>query len=223
VATPPSRFLIWGGGGHGKVVADLVRAVGGKVIGFVDRDPDKLGQEVEPGGARVIQSEKEFLAFVQQHGTCSSDAEAVVLAVGDNRTREQCARRLADLPLPCVVHPSATTSPSAAVGRGTVVFAGAIINAEARLGDAVIINSGAIVEHDCRLGDGCHLSPGAILGGGVRVGARSWIGAGATVVHAVSIGSDVIVGAGAVIIRDVPDGVTIVGNPGRVIHERQAV
>lgn len=223
MARPPSRFLIWGGGGHGKVVADLIRAVGGNVVGFIDRDPAKLGQVVEPGGARVIQTEHDFLEFVQQHAACPGGVDAVALAIGDNRSREQCAQQLAKLALPPLVHPTAATSPSITTGRGTVVFAGAIINAEARLGNSIIVNSGAIVEHDCQLGDACHLSPGAILGGGVRVGARSWIGAGATVVHGVCIGTDVIVGAGAVIIHDVPDGVTIVGNPGRIIRERQVV
>ncbi|MGH7508097.1 MAG: acetyltransferase [Gemmatimonadales bacterium] len=220
---PPSRFLIWGAGGHGKVVADLVRAVGGTVVGFVDRDPDKLGRVVEPGGGRVTQSEKDFLAFVQRHGTCPGGADAVALAIGDNSTREQCVQRLANLVLPSLVHPAAACSSSVSAGRGTVVFAGAVINAEACLGDAVIVNSGAIVEHDCKLSAGCHLSPGATLGGAVQVGSRSWIGAGATVVQGVNVGHDVMVGAGALIIHDVPDGVTIVGNPGRIIRMRQVV
>ena len=33
-----ARFLLWGAGGHGKVVAHLVRATGGTVAGFVDGD-----------------------------------------------------------------------------------------------------------------------------------------------------------------------------------------
>lgn len=220
---PPSRFLIWGAGGHGKVVADLVRAIGGTVVGFVDSDPAKLGRVVEPGGARVMQTENDFLAYVHRHGACSSGADVVALAIGDNRAREQCVPRLANLVLPSLVHPAAASSPSVSAGRGTVVFAGAVINAQACLGDAVIVNSGAIVEHDCNLGTGCHLSPGATLGGGVQIGSRSWIGAGATVIQDVRVGNDVIVGAGAVIIRDVPEGVTIVGNPGRIIRHRQLV
>ena len=223
MAARPEQFLIWGGGGHGKVVADLVRALGAHVAGFVDRDPDKLGQQVEPGGGRVNHGEKEFLGFVQHHQSFPPGCDAIALAVGDNRIREQCARRLVDLPIPSLVHPRSTVSPSAKLGRGTVVFAGAVLHADARLGDAVIVNTGAIVEHDCNIADACHLSPGATLSGGVRIGERSWIGAAATIIHGVTVGSDVIVGAGAVIIQDVPDGVTVVGNPARVIREPQAV
>lgn len=219
----PSQVLVWGAGGHAKVVAELVRAVGATVLGFVDSDSATLGRVIEPGGPRMTYIEADFLAYVQRNGACPGGADAVALAIGDNRAREECAHQLEHIAMPCLVHPTSFISPSSIIGRGTVVFAGAIINAEARLGEAVIVNSGAIVEHDCWLGGACHVSPNATLGGGVRVGSRSWIGAGATVVHGVSVGSDVIVGAGAVIIHDVPDGVTIVGNPGRVIRQRQVV
>ena len=50
MATRTERVLIWGGGGHGKVVADLVRATGREVAGFADRDAAKVGRMVEPGG-----------------------------------------------------------------------------------------------------------------------------------------------------------------------------
>ena len=53
-ARPVGPLIVWGAGGHGKVVADLVRAAGGRTLGFVDADPDKLGREVEPGGGRVV-------------------------------------------------------------------------------------------------------------------------------------------------------------------------
>ncbi len=211
------RFLIWGGGGHGKVVADLVRASGDDVVGFVDRDAAKLGEVVDPGGARVVLAEDEFVASLGDGGAWRYDASAVALAVGDNAARLACLARLADVDAPALVHPTAARSPSAVVGRGAVVFANAVVNAAAAIGSAVIVNSGAVVEHDCDVGDGAHVSPGAVLSGGVRVGARTWIGAGATVIQGVRIGADVVVGAGAVVIRDVPDGATVVGNPARVI------
>lgn len=214
---PVRSFLIWGGGGHGKVVADVVRALGHAIIGYVDRDPAKLHQAVEPGGARVVLTEGALLATVQAQAGYPLDANAIALAVGGNAARQRCYHQLGTLDLPALVHPSAICSPSARVGGGSVVFPLAVLNADARVGAVVVVNSGAIVEHDCVLADAVHISPGATLGGGVRVGERSWIGAGATVIHGISVGSDVVVGAGAVIIRDVPDGVTIVGNPGRVL------
>lgn len=210
-------LLVWGGGGHGRVVADLVRAAGYAVAGFVDRDAARLGEMVEPGGGRVVADEAAFLREAGQ-GRCANGADGVILAVGDNRARHDCLLRVSGLQAPALVHPSAVVSPSARLGRGTVVLPLAVVNAAARLGDAVIVNSAAVVEHDCVLGDAVHVSPGAVLAGGVHVGDRTWVGAGAAVIQGVRIGRDAMIGAGAVVIRDVPDGATVVGNPARPIH-----
>lgn len=214
----PERLLIWGGGGHGAVVADAARCAGHAVVGFVDADPGKLGRVAEPGGARVVCSEDELLQAIAGGGPLPQGCTAVALGIGDNRRREQAAVRLGARLAPPVVHPAAVVSPSASIGAGTVVFARAVLNPAASLGRAVIVNTGAIVEHDCVVADGAHLSPGAVLAGGVRVGTRSWVGAGATVIQGIRIGAGSIVGAGAVVIRDVEDGVTVVGVPARVIR-----
>jgi sugar O-acyltransferase (sialic acid O-acetyltransferase NeuD family) len=214
-----SRLLIWGAGGHGRVVADLVRACGHELLGFVDADPGKRDQVVEPGGARVVLSEQNLLRAVVE-GALPEGIDGVALAIGDNRTRLQSLLQLGSLCVPTLVHPSAVVSPSARISRGSVVFPTAVINAGARLGHAVIVNSAAVVEHDCEVAEGAHISPHATLAGGVRVGARSWVGAGATVIQNVVVGTDAIVGAGSAVIRDVPDGATVVGVPARPVRPR---
>ena len=215
-----NRFLIWGGGGHGKVVADAIRSSGHAVAGFVDADPLKLGGHVEPGGGCVVQLEEEFLRDIRAGAGLGSGADAVALAIGDNRKRLECLRELEGVSVPPVVHPASVLSPSCRLGDGTVVFAGVLVNAAAMIGRAVILNTGCIVEHDCRIADGVHLSPRATLAGGVSVGRRSWIGAGATVIPRIDVGEDVTIGAGAVVIEVVSDGLTMVGVPARPIHAR---
>ncbi|MBV9108419.1 MAG: hypothetical protein JO306_03305, partial [Gemmatimonadetes bacterium] len=80
------RLLVWGGGGHGKVVADAARAAGWTVTGFVDRDASLVGRVVEPGGARVVLDEGALRALLAA-GRLAGQADAVAVAVGDNRTR----------------------------------------------------------------------------------------------------------------------------------------
>jgi sugar O-acyltransferase (sialic acid O-acetyltransferase NeuD family) len=210
VPAPTRRFLIWGAGGHGKVVADLVRACGHDVAGFVDTDPRKLGAQVEPGGARVLFLEEEFL---DSDSEAPGGVEAVALAIGGNHARLQALERLGERRVPVLAHPFAALSPSATVGRGSVILPAAVVNAAASLGAGVIVNSAAVVEHDCRIADGVHISPNATVSGGVQVGRASWIGAGATVIQGVTVGSDALVAAGAVVIRDVPDGGRVAGVP----------
>ena len=209
------RFLIWGGGGHGKVVADLIRTAGGEVAGFIDRDAAKVGKVVEPGGATVLHEEEAFVRLVT--GRADAADHRFALGIGDNRLRLAVMERVGPERFSALVHPTATLSPSCSVEAGAVVFAKAVVNAASAIGAGAIVNSGAIVEHDCEIGPGAHVSPAAVLTGGVRVGRRAWIGAGAVVLPGLRIGADALVGAGAVVTRDVPDGVKVVGNPAHVM------
>lgn len=210
------RILVWGCGGHGKVVGDLVRACGHELVGYVDADRSRLGQVVDTGGGRLVSTQDELLAALEQ-GVLPHNATVVALALGDNALRFECARRLGGFIAPPLVHPRSAASPGALLGEGSVVMAGAVVNPAANVGMAAILNSACVVEHDCVLGPAAHVSPGAVLAGAVTVGACSWIGAGAVVIQGVRIGIRAIVGAGAVVLRDVPDDVTVAGVPARVL------
>jgi UDP-perosamine 4-acetyltransferase len=217
-----TAFLIWGAGGHGKVVADVVRASGGTVAGFVDSDPAKLGRLVEPGGGRVLMMEEEFLGRLDRLDRLPDGVDAVALAFGNNALRIESHRRLGAHRCPPLIHPRATVSESVMIGDGTVVLAGAVINPAARIGCAVIVNTGAIVEHDCVVEDGVHLAPRSVVGGGVRIGRGAWIGIGAIVIQQIAVGAETRVGAGAAVIHDVADGATVVGVPAKPIVPRSA-
>src|SRR5258705_7914715 len=137
-------LLVWGGGGHGKVVADLIRACGLQLVGFVDRDVAKRGVVVEPGGACVTMIQAELEELLKSQADLLGQASSVALGIGDNRVRLRWARRLDALLAPSLVHPRATVSPSAMVGAGSVVFAGGVLNSRARVGEAVICDTRAV-------------------------------------------------------------------------------
>lgn len=216
----PRSVVVWGAGGHGKVVADLVRACGRDVAAFVDGDPSKVDPRQRTGEGPPVLAEQDFLDRIGVGQRISVGTDVVALGVGDNKPRQEVLARLGVYRLPSFIHPSATVSPSAVLSRGSIALAASVVNAGASIGRAVIVNSGAVVEHDCVIADCVHVSPGAVLAGGVRVGERTWIGAGATVIQGIRIGADVTVGAGAVVIRDVSDGAVVVGVPARPIGPR---
>ncbi|MDB4916565.1 MAG: putative acetyltransferase [Gemmatimonadetes bacterium] len=215
-----ARILIMGAGGHGKVVADLVRAAGHELVGFADANADRHDTVAEPGGARVLLVQESLLALIATDGVFPFGVDQVALAVGDNESRLRLLDALVHWNAGALVHPRATVSASATLGRGTVVFPNAVINAAAVLGDGVIVNTAAVIEHDCTVADGVHLSPGSTLCGNVRVGRCSWIGAGAVVIPGISIGAGARIGAGAVVIRDVAPHVTVAGVPARALSSQ---
>lgn len=203
-------LLIIGAGGHGKVVAETAEAMGCFTpLAFADDRVAELSGTVR---WPVVASTGEAAGLLDSY-------PSAVIAVGHASTRLDFLRQLAGqgFALPVLRHPSAWISPTARFGDGTVVFAGAVIQADARIGSGVIVNTSASVDHDCVLADGVHVCPGAHLGGNVTVGEGSWLGIGCAVKHGVRIGRGVTVGAGAAVVRDVADGQTVVGCPARPI------
>lgn len=211
------RLLIWGAGGHAKVVADLARDQGWRVHGYVDQKPKT---ELLPSSGEEMQhiSERELRQLLERGDVSAAAAEVVALGIGDNIVRLACLDALGEWCAPPLIHSRAAVSESASLGRGSVVFAGAIINAHAIVGRGVIVNTGAIVEHDCGIADAVHVSPGAVLTGGAAVGKSSWIGAGAVLLPGVVVGAASIVGAGAVVTRNVDNDTVVAGNPARILR-----
>lgn len=205
----PKRLLVYGSGGHGKVVADVGRAAGFEIIGFIDDTAVRQGMNV--WGLPISSWEQ-----LRSRWPALEDV-AVALGIGDNRGRERCYQHVSamGLPLATLVHPSAVVASTAALGTGTVVMALVAVNPDAVVEEGAILNTGCVVEHDCQVGRFAHLSPNAALGGKVRIGARAHLGLGAVVLPGVAVGADVRVGAGAVVHREVPDGATVVGVPAR--------
>lgn len=193
------RLVIFGAGGHAKVVVDAIVQQGDSVAGVFDGDAGRYGQEWF--GYTVLGGLDAMIDFAASEGV-----DAVVVAIGDNRIRSMMGARIAErgLRFDSVVHPRAVVSPSARIGAGCVVMAGAVINADAVIGEHAIINTCASVDHDCWVAEGAHIGPGARLCGGVKVGRRVLFGAGAVAIPGFSVGDDAIVPAGGVVRGDVP-------------------
>lgn len=200
-------MIVFGAGGHGKVVADAARSAGFTLVAFVDDSPARVGTSI--WDVPVVSWEHCEMDRARWAGAVFG------IGIGDNGARDAVQARIetAGYEVAAIVHARACVSPTARIGAGTVVMAGAVVNPDAVVGRGCIVNSGAIVEHDCELADFVHLSPNVALGGTVSVGERTHLGLGAVVLPGVRVGTDVKVGAGAVVIRDVPDALTVVGVP----------
>lgn len=213
-------IFIIGAGGHGKVVADILRAAGqpagGPVVGFIDADPSRTGQTV--AGLPVLGPPNRL-----EHLARDYNAGRAVVAIGDNRARVELAAEIqrAGLELASAIHPSANLAGDATLGRGVVVCLGASVGAEASVGDLCIINTNASVDHECLLHRGVHIAPGTAIAGRVEIGEEAFVGIGASVIQCRKIGPRATVGAGAVVIRDVPADATVVGTPAVSIHDKR--
>ena len=199
-----NRLIIIGAGGHGKVIADNAVKNGYTDICFVDdhASGNCMGFPIVGRSADLV--------------SLDDGATDFVIGIGNNGVRKEVARKY-DVNWVSLIHPSAQIGLHVSIGRGTVVMAGAIINACAAVGEHCIINTGAIVEHDNVIADYVHLSPGVALGGTVRIGALTHVGIGAAVRNNIRICGMSTIGAGAVVVKDIDCGGVYAGVPVRKI------
>jgi sugar O-acyltransferase (sialic acid O-acetyltransferase NeuD family) len=203
-------ILIFGAGGHARVVWDAILSHGlYRPVAFVVDHPDTgtfLGLPL------VAQAEVAMLGVPKG-----------VIAIGDNHVRSHIAdtiiRRFPDFEFVTIVHPRSTVGRNVHLSDGVVVLPNAVINSGAKVGPHGVVNTAAVVEHDCVLGAFATVAPNASLAGNVRLGDRAYIGIGACVIQNLTIGADTLVGAGSVVVHDLPDGIVAFGNPCRVVRK----
>lgn len=199
------NVIIIGASGHGKVIADIVRCCGDRVLGFLD-DRQDLQQVLD---MPVLGAVADYVRY--------PDA-AFIIAIGNGQIRCRIAQQLRDVRWYTAIHPTAVVSAmDVQIGSGTAIMAGALINPGTHIGSHCIVNTGAVVDHDSTVMDYAHISVGAKLAGGVVIGRNTWVGIGAAVSQYLSVCGDCMIGAGAVVVKNIEEPGTYVGVPARKI------
>jgi len=206
------ELVILGGGGHAKVVIDILKSC--PSLGIVGVTDPNIGQHVREILCVPIIGDDSILPELINSGISHA-----FVAIGCNSLRKKLFEEIAQLGFQFVnaIHPQAIVSSSTKLGRGIAIMGGATINAECIIGDNVIISTGANIDHECCISGHAHVAPGATLSGNVAVGQGAFIGAGAIIVQGVCIDENAIVGAGAVVLHDVASDTTVAGIPAKVI------
>lgn len=206
MADERTAIVLYGGGGHGRVLIDLLRAQGAyRLVGIVD-DHVRPGHDVL--GVPVLGG-PDVLAGLRFQGVTL--AVNGIGGIGRIQSRVDVFDRLAaaEFSCPTLVHPAALVEPSATLAPGVQVLALAYVGSAASVGFGSLLNTSAVVSHDCRLGSYVNVSPGGLLAGEVTLGDRALVGMGATVNVGVRIGEGALVGNSAVVKGDVPAGVRV--------------
>jgi acetyltransferase EpsM len=205
-------LICLGGGEHARVVIEAARSAAAEwhLLGFVDPSPC---------------DETQTRLTISRLGAddCLSKYPQASLIVGMGvrgveKNRQQLVSRLSapSSRWAVVIHRAAWVSPTAQIGAGSVILAGAVINSGARIGSHCIVSSQAFIDHDAALGDFVHAGPGCIVGGGGAVGAESYLGMGSLIRDHCTIGVSCLVGMGAVVTKNFGDEARLIGMPARI-------
>ena len=196
-----NAVIIYGCGGHGKTLIDLVRSLGCyQLVGLID-DEIPIGSLVM--GLKVLGSAAILPDIFQQGIHLAING---IGGIGNPEVRLKAFDLLArrGFTCPAVIHPTAFVEPSAIIKSGVHILAKSYVSSEALIGEGTVLNASVVVSHDCKIGKCVNLSPGAMLAGGVQVGDFVQIGMAVTINLNVSVGKGARIGNGATVKADVP-------------------
>jgi sugar O-acyltransferase (sialic acid O-acetyltransferase NeuD family) len=212
------RVVILGSCGTSLDILDVLRAVNAatgreefRCIGLLDDDASRKG---------TTRNGVEILGPLSLARTLDC---FVVNGVGSSRSfvhKEEIASRTGCAPerFLTVVHPTASVSPTAVLGAGTVVMQNAVVCSNARVGSHVVVLPCAVISHDDVVGDYTCIATGACISGGVHVGKSCYLGCNSAIIENVHVGKFCLVGMGSVVTKDVEENSVVVGNPARFLR-----
>jgi acetyltransferase EpsM len=160
--------VIYGTGGHAKVLYDLALLNGYRVVFFFD-------DNVSPTG--IFKN----IPVASYDPNCYQNVP-MLISIGNNRLRRDISRKT--LHHSCFMkHPHSIVASDVSFGEGTVILSGAVVQTDTKIGRHCIINIGCSIDHDVSIGDFVHISPNAYIGGGVSIGEGVTVGAGAVIMR----------------------------------------
>ena len=206
------KIVIIGGGGHAKVLIEIIKHQGQyNIIGILD---SQFATGTSIAGIPVL-GKDDLMSNLYANGV--KNACIAVGSIKDNSKRKNLYEKVKQFgfQIPSLLHPYSIISKDTIISEGVQVTAGAIIQRGSKMGANTIINTGAVIEHDCVIGKHVHICPGVIISGECVIGDGAFIGAGSVVIQGLKIGENSIVGAGAVVISDVEDSKAVMGVPAK--------
>lgn len=177
------KWVIYGAGGHARVIADLIHLQGGSLVCFFT--DDTVAPDIKNTKVRCYDGDfaKEAL---------------MIIAIGNNVIRKILAGRITHT-FGALVHPLAFVADDVKLGKGTVVLAGAVIQSGAYIGEHVIVNAGVVIDHNAYIGDYTSIYPNAYIGGDAVIGNGTLINPGAVIMRNSCLAADTIIAPNTVV------------------------
>ena len=218
----PKKLIILGTGGNCVDILDAVneRNAYSKIpqyecIGFLDDDQQQWGKEI--WGVQVLGPLESAPKYPDAY---------FVNGIGSERNFWKKAAIIAKTRVPLdrfetIVHPTASVSRMATLGKGVVVLQHVTIANQASIGNHVIILPNSVISHDVIIADYSCITGGVCISGLVTMGRNCYLGTKSSIIGGVKIGNSCLIGMGAVIRHNVPENSVMVGNPAKLLRKVQ--
>lgn len=201
------KVIIVGAGGHAAEIRDYFYyynndsdATVYDVLGFIDDNPDNY---------KHYDYTDAYLGDIQNHEV---DHEAsYIMGIANIKYRRLIAEKLMGKGAKFIsfIHPLATISPSAVIGKGCVISHNVSVGPKAVLGDFNILNSRCTVGHDTAMGNYNFIGPQVVFSGFTKIGNDNMFGVNAATIPGMAIGNRNTIAAGMIVDKHIEDDSTI--------------
>ena len=199
--------VIIGAGDLGKEVVWIIEDINRikpsyMILGFLDDDADKLGEEFYGykvlGGIDALESLSERTPF------------GAILAIQDGSTRKRIVENHSSFKRwETIIHPSAVVASSSKVGTGSIVFPQTVISVDSKMGDFCLYYTRSTICCDCELGSFVSLMTGASVLEHTKIGDECFLSTGSCVRDYRTLGNRVKVAVKETVSDDCDDDVLV--------------
>lgn len=211
------NILIYGASGHAKMIVDIIQKTNTyNLVGFIDSFKSKnltVYNHKVLGGLDVLST------LIRTH-----NIKGIIIGIGNNDLRENAYYAIKEIApkikFVSAVHPSAILAEGITVPEGTVIMAGAIVNAEAKIGRFCLLNTKSSLGHDSVMSDFSSLSSGVTIAGNVKIGYCSSICLSSSISQGLTIGKHTVIGGGSLVLKSIGSYKLAYGTPAVIIKDR---
>ncbi len=184
-----------------------------KVLGFLDDDVNKHGQEFY--GLKVLGNTEHLFTFGKD--------TAVAIGIGFPKAKRKVFERIKNngYDFPSFISSNTWLSNKVKIGKGVILYPGVSINYQTVVEDFVVMNMNCAVGHDCVIGKFSALAPGVNLGGFTQLGEGVDMGIGSATKQNITVGNYAIIGGQAMLVKNVDADAKIGGVPAKQIVYKQ--
>lgn len=201
------KLLIFPSSGNGLEAFECIDSSIYEFIGFIDDNPEK--QLTTVFGYPVYS--REILIKLDKN----TDVLIVVGSYLNFHKRKTIIEGLqvATDQLAQVIHPKASVSKHAHIGKNVLIMAGTVITSNARVEDHCCILPNCVIHHDSVIQQYTLLAASVTVSGNSTIGENSYIGAGVTIKDGIKIPSKTLLGSGSNVVKSLEKSGTYFGNP----------
>jgi sugar O-acyltransferase (sialic acid O-acetyltransferase NeuD family) len=202
-----NNIIIIGTGGHSAEIDDYISfgknsnpSFPWNIIGYLDDNPT---------GFENYRFSAPFLGTIKDH-VVRSDCK-YIMGIANLKYRRPIIEKFITegAQFATFIHPSATISPSANIGKGVVIALHANVGPNVEIGDFTLINSRCSIGHDTKLGRYNFISPNVCFSGFSRVGDENLFGINSATIPGIMVGNRNKIMAGMVLDKPVGDEETV--------------